>query len=324
MPRLGFRVLGGKTGRRRLVDAAAAFAAYCACDPRAEVDREAYLSAFNYGEELRQHLQETSSTRGYDGPCWSPWIWFDIDREDDLQGALADARRLAAGILQRYPALDEEDLLLFVSGGKGFHLGLPTSWGPALTLTFHRTARRFAEALAAAAGVQIDTGVYDKVRLFRAPNSRHPKTGLHKRRLSFGELMHLDAGRIVELAKAPGPFEPPFAAVNDQAAADWAAAVQAVEREAEAMSHRRTGADGTPRLNRATLDFIRDGADQGDRHRLLFSAAANLAEWGCPAALAHALLTEVGLDCGLSPAEVRRQIECGLQHGASQGGNGHA
>jgi hypothetical protein len=321
MPRLGFRVLGSKTGRRRLVDATAAFVAYCACDPRAEVDCEAYLSAFTFGEELRQHLQETSSTRGYDGPCWSPWIWFDIDREDDLQGALADARRLAAGILQRYPALDEEDLLLFLSGGKGFHLGLPTSWGPPLTLTFHRTARRFAEALAAAAGVQIDTGVYDKVRLFRAPNSRHPKTGLHKRHLSFGALMHLDAGRIVELAKAPEPFEPPSAAVNDQAAADWEAAVQAVEREAEAMSQRRTIADGTARLNRATLEFIRDGADQGDRHRLLFSAAANLGELDCPPVLAHALLTEAALDSGLSPADVRRQIECGLHHNRKETGS---
>lgn len=82
--------------------------------------------------------------------------------------------------------------------------------------------------------------------------------------------------------------------------------------------------NGTPRLNRATLDFIRDGADQGDRHRLLFSAAANLAELGCPSALAHALLTEGALDSGLPPAEVRRQIECGLKHATGQGGNGHA
>jgi hypothetical protein len=67
-------------------------------------------------------------------------------------------------------------------------------------------------------------------------------------------------------------------------------------------------------LNRQTLDFIRDGANVGDRHRLLFSASANLAEFGCPPALAHALLTEPALDCGLSPSEVRRQIDCGLSH----------
>src|SRR5262249_54686656 len=91
----GVRVLGSKAAPRRLVDAAAAFLAYCECDPRAEIDREAYLSAFTYGEEFRRHLQETGSTRDYGGPCWAPWLWFDIDRQDDLESALGDARRLA-------------------------------------------------------------------------------------------------------------------------------------------------------------------------------------------------------------------------------------
>src|SRR5262249_34410021 len=157
------------------------------------------------------------------------------------------------------------------------------------SVSFHRVARYFAEALAAAAGVSIDTGVYDKVRLFRAPNSRHPKTGLHKRRLSLDELLHLTPERIRQLAAVPRPFDlPAVTATDERAAADWQAALQAVEREAEGKAQRRAAvADGAPRLNRATLAFIRDGADQGDRHRHLFSAAANLAEFGCPPALAH-------------------------------------
>ena len=78
--------------------------------------------------------------------------------------------------------------------------------------------------------------------------------------------------------------------------------------------------DRSARLNRATLDFIANGAGTGDRHRLLFSAAANLAEFGCPVELAHELLTEAALDSGLSPSETRRQIDCGLNH--SRKGNG--
>jgi hypothetical protein len=301
---------------RRPVDAGAALAAYAACDPQAKVEREAYLSAFVFGDDFRRHLKETGSSKGYDGPCWAPWLWFDIDGEGDLDAALRDARRLAAGILQRYPAMDEGDLLLFFSGSKGAHVGLPVTWGPAPSVTFHRVARRLAEGLAAAAGASIDTGVYDKVRLFRAPNSRHPKTGLHKRRLTFDELMHLSADRVRQFAAAPEPFAlPAVTAADVRAVADWQAAEAAVASEAEVKAQRRAAvADGTPRLNRATLDFVRDGADQGDRHRLLFSAAANLAEFGCPPALAHALLTEAALDSGLPPADARRQIECGLAH----------
>jgi hypothetical protein len=323
-PRLGFRVLGPATSRRRLIDFDAAFAAYAECASDAEVGRESYLSAFTYGEEFRRHLTDIGSTKGYGGPCSTPVLWFDLDGED-LDAVLSDARRLAQGILYRYRTLDDDNLLLFFSGSKGTHIGLPVTWGPTPSVCFHRTARRFAEALAATFGVSIDMGVYDKVRLFRAPNSRHPKTGLHKRRLTLDELLHLDAARVRQLAAAPEPFALPVVTVADpQAAADWHTALQAVEKEAEGTSERRAAlANGAAQLNRNTLDFIRDGADQGDRHRLLFSAAANLAEFGCPSALAHALLTEAALDSGLPPAEVRRQIECGLKH-ATGGSNGHA
>ncbi len=79
----------------------------------------------------------------------------------------------------------------------------------------------------------IDAGVYDRVRAFRAPNSRHPKTGLHKRRLSFDELLGpLDV--ILELAKTPAPFDvPTVTKTSDQAAADWQAAAALVTEKAK-------------------------------------------------------------------------------------------
>jgi hypothetical protein len=324
MPRLGFRIVGRLTSRRRLVDLDSAFAGYADCDSRAEVNREAYLSAFAYTGEFRQHLAAIGSTKDYGGSCWAPWLWWDLDG-DDLDTTLADARRLALGILHRYRTLDDDALLLFFSGSKGAHVGLPVTWEPRPSGTFHRTARRFAEALAAEAGVSIDSGVYDKVRPFRAPNSRHPKTGLHKRRLTLDELVHLDAGRIRQLAGAPEPFALPVLAVADpQTVADWQASLQATAKEAEVKAERLAALmNGEPQLNRQTLDFIRDGAEVGDRHRMLFSSAANLGEFGCPPALAHALLTEAALDSGLSPEDVRRQIECGLKHATPQGSNSH-
>ncbi len=315
-PRLGFRVMGNVEGTRRLVDAGAALAAHAAADPKAEVEKESYLSAFWFADDFREHLEATSSSKGYDGVCWSPWLWWDIDRKDDLDRALQDARALASRLLDRYSDLDADDLLLFFSGAKGFHVGLPTFWAPAPSVTFHRTARLFAEALAANAGVSIDSGVYDKVRLFRAPNSKHPRTGLHKRRLSLDELLHLSADHIRQLASEPAPFDLPTVNVScDRAAADWQEAEAAVAKEAEVKATRRQSVNnGEPTLNRTTLDFIRDGAEQNNRHRLLFSAAANLAEFRCPPALAHALLTAAALDSGLTPADTRRQIECGLAH----------
>ena len=104
--------------------------------------------------------------------------------------------RLHGHWLERY-GIDGDALLIFFSGSKGYHVGLPSSlWEAEPSADFHRVARQFAEQLAAVVGVAIDTSVYDRVRAFRAPNSRHPKTGLHKRRLEFGELLPPKPGWI--------------------------------------------------------------------------------------------------------------------------------
>lgn len=319
----GFRVLGDALETRRLADAAVAFSAHACDDPKAETHRECYLSAFQFGDDFKAYLETHDTTKGFDGLCWARWLWFDLDRPN-LEDALKDVRRLAAFIVERY-GLDGDELLAFFSGSKGFHLGLPLSLCGTLLPSgdFNRVAKRLAEGLAGLAAVTIDTGVFDKVRLFRAPNSTHPKTGLRKRRLTFSELLGLKVDRIVEFAREPLAFDvPDDPEANDQARVDWLEAADDLKRKQTATLERRsrTGGTGSGRLNRSTFDFIRDGALSGDRHRALFAAAANLAEFGCPAALAHELLTEAALDSGLSPSEVRRQIDCGLAHGAKSDG----
>lgn len=311
----GFRVLDDATETRRLVNAAAAFSAHAADDPKAETHRTCYLSAFQYGDDFRGYLETHDTTKSFDGLCGGRWLWFDIDRSD-IGNALDDVRRLVASLADQY-GLDGDELLLFFSGSKGFHVGLPLSLcgAPASSRAFNRICRRLAERLAERSGVTIDTQVYDKVRLFRAPNSTHQKTGLRKLRLTYDELLNLKVERIVELAREPQVFEvPDYPPVNETARQDWQHAVEDLQRRTVAAAERREESSGSIRLNRATLTFIREGALQGDRHRALFAAAANLSEFGCPQELAHELLTEAGLDSGLPPGEVRRQIKCGLAH----------
>ena len=319
----GFRIVGTVEARRRLVDAGRALLAYAASDDRAELHREAYLSAFQFEDDFRAQLERTGSTRGFQGVCWSPFLWFDLDNDSNLDAVLQDARALASLLLDRYATLADEDLLIFFSGSKGFHVGLPTSlWQPPPSPLFNHIMRRMAEQVAALARVRIDTSVYDKVRAFRAPNSRHPRTGLHKRRVFFDALLRLSVEGIKLLAERPDIFElPEVHGTDGQALVDWQECERIVEEEAKGRARlRAAAADGSRRLNRLTLDFIRDGADLGDRHRLLFSAAANLAEFACSFELAYALLAESALDSGLPPSEVRRQIECGLAHGTQQKG----
>jgi hypothetical protein len=320
----GFRVAGHRAGRRRLVDWRAAFAGYAACDPAAQLDREAYLSHFVFGADFADYLERNGSEGGYSGPCGADVIHWDIDRADDLDAALSDARRLAARILYRYRELDDDDLLIFPSGAKGFHIGVPTAlWGPMPSTHFHDVARRFCQAHAERAGVAIDMKIYSRTRLLRAANSRHARTGLYKRRLALDELMNLSVAGNLDLAREPMPFAVPTpSTLSPIAAADWADAAVAVERRA--VERRVTYRDGSHRLTKTTLAFIREGAVEGERAVAVFRAAANLAEMGCPDALAHALLTDAALDSGLMPSETRRQIDCGLAHARQQEEGGDA
>lgn len=313
---LGFRVVGHAGETRRIVDHAAAFAAHAECDPRAELDKQSFISIFHFPADLRNHFNAEGSERGYNGPCGADWLWWDVDRPDDLPAALGDSKRLCGAILDRWRELDDDDLLIFLSGGKGCHVGVPLAHRPEPSPTFNLVARRLCETIAEAAGVVVDAAIYSKTRLFRAPNSRHSKTGLHKRRLSLAELYHLKTAAIVDMARQPAPFDIPAGPTScPRLLDDWTLASQAAETRV--VERKRFVADG-PRLQRATLEFIHEGAADGERELRCFRAAANLAEFGCPPALAFALLEEPARDSGLSPSEVRKAIDGGLAHAGKQ------
>jgi hypothetical protein len=316
----GFRIVGPCTGDRRRVDAATAFRAYCQCDARANVEAEAYLSAFQFAGDFAEHLARTGSPAGFNGSTWAPFVWLDVDRDEPAGGvarALDDTRRLVDTLDERF-GVRRDVLVPFVSGGKGMHLGIPTAlWMPPASADFHAVARQFAETIAAAAGVAVDVCVFDRVRAFRAPNSRHPRTGLHKRFVPVEILDAVTVDGVLGMARTPAPFDPPSTDGVDSAdmlVAVWDAAGRAVAGASAAAEQRRVEiakGDRAVTLNRKTRAFLNGEVEVGERHPRLYSAAANLAELGCPLPAVRALLTEPALDAGLPPKDVARQIECG-------------
>lgn len=313
-----FRIVGPCSGERRRVHGPTALTAYRCCDPRADVDREAYLSGFWFGADFAEHLSGTGSPAGFTGEAWSPSLTFDIDREGDVEAALTDARKLVAAMLDSY-AVPFEAVTVFWSGYKGLAIDLATAlWRPRAAVDFPAIAREFCESIARAAGVAIDPAVYGKVQPLRAPNSRHPKSGLYKRRVEIEVLDVITPRGIRDLARAPAPFDPPNLAdipSADFLAAHWDAARRVVESRAADAERRRAeiaSGDRIATVNRRTRDFLACEIDEGDRHRLLFSAARNLAEIGCPLRAVRELLTKPAIDSGLTPRDVERGIRCGF------------
>jgi len=316
---VGAFVLGAPTSPRALVRHGDLLAAYA--DGAIDDEREAYLSHFAFGPEMETHYAaHRNSVAGFAGSCWCRWLVLDIDR-GDLGDALADARRLVAFLHERYPEL-EGDLAIWFSGSKGFHVAVELAHNPPPAVDFQRTARTLAEALAARGGVRIDTSVYDVAHIIRLPNTRHPRTGLFKRRIDTEALFALDIDGIRrQAAHAAGDGMPAVRTPPAQLAADW--------RDAEAMARRQHEARVATRCDSGTinarapryfLDLLRFGVHEGERHQTLFRCAAWLTEQGAPPSLCSALLTEPGRDVGLSPRDVDRQIACGIEHARKQCG----
>ena len=314
---VGAYVLGAPTAPRALVRHEDLLQAYA--NGAVDDDREAYLSHFVFGSEMRDHYRASrNSVAGYAGPCWARFVVLDIDRPD-IGAALADVRRLVQEIDRRYPEC-EGDVPVFFSGSKGFHVLVELAHKPPPAVGFNAVARTFAEAIAARAGVEIDRGIYDVNHLIRLPNTRHPRSGLFRRRISEEALMVLDPEGILESARYPDESGiPTIERKADAIAADWVEAERETARQAEArVAIRRDRGQADERAPRYLLDLPRFGVGEGERHATLFRAAAWLTEQGAPPSLAHALLFEAGCDVGLSPADAARQIACGISHAARQ------
>lgn len=287
---------------------------------RGEV-REAYLSHFAFGPDLRAYYRANrNSVAGFGGRCWCRRVVLDIDRPGDLPAALADARRVVAAIHQRYPEL-EGAVPVWFTGCKGFAVEVELAHNPPPAAGFHHAARAFAEALADRAGVRVDTAIYDLNHLIRLPNTRHPKTGLFKRRVDADALFRLTADGVLAHARHPaGEGVPAATGPVPQLEADWDEAVRAAAR-GRAVTARSAGRSPSPpdaRAPRYFLDLLRFGVPEGERHKALFGSAAWLAEQGAPPHLCHAILTEPGCDLGLAPRDVARQIDCGVAHAGRQ------
>jgi hypothetical protein len=149
---------------------------------------------------------------------------------------------------------------------------------------------------------------------------------LHKIRVGLDTLLVSTAESIVRRSVEPVAFDVPAPAPSPSLAAAWEMAARVVCRQVEERRERRAGsADRAVSVNALTRQLIVEPAavEVGERHRRLFSAAANLAELDRDD-LILALLTEPGLDTGLPPREVERQIRTGIVHARRQRGEGGA
>lgn len=317
--RYGVIVRGAPSAARKVCVWDSAFSAYLGGE--VDSDGEAYLSAFCYPKAFLDHVR-AHGFAGYTGPVYARYIPFDFDSADDPLAAIEHAQRFLCW-LEGAASAELGAVIATFSGSKGAHLRLPVSdLGAEPSPDFPKVAKAFAALLGRDAGVKfLDTAIYDAARIFRLPNTRHPKTGRLCVPFSGGEFSRMKPDAV--LAAGAGdrrdavPGIDAGATWSDWTLRDyWSRAADYVKRKAAAAP---ASASDREALNRSTLDFIRDGAGNGARHNRLFQAAANLGEFGADERLARALLSEAARDTGLPMAEIEKTIADGVRHGRGGG-----
>lgn len=172
-----------------------------------ERNYDAYASAFQFDKSVLEYVKIAGGIKGFGeeagtGKVYAEIMWMDIDNKNLIE-AQTTAQQLVANLNKKYEVY-ADDLMIFFSGNKGFHIGIHNKLFDKLIFNggYDLHDRIKMMAIEIAGDLVIDTRIYNKNRIFRIPNSMNMKSGLYKIPISYEEL----CGSIVDiktLAKNP-------------------------------------------------------------------------------------------------------------------------
>ena len=137
-------------------------------------------------------------------------LYIDLDYDLNSDEAFEVVRKDALKVLSYMRVIFRipyEDINIYFSGSKGIHIIIPKEvLGIQPMKDLNRIYKLLVEDIVKLNNANtIDLKIYDRKRLFRLVNSRHPKTGLYKIQLSYTELKEFTFEQIKDLAKSPRP-----------------------------------------------------------------------------------------------------------------------
>lgn len=147
---------------------------------------------------LKPGVKGDGAVRGITG-VKSNCLVIDLDGED-LDIVALDARMITNLLMDTYN-ISPENFNICFTGSKGFAIEI------FLDKEYTGRELKHAAEVLTTGNASWDSSLYDDNQLIRIPGTRHPKTGLHKTTLSYGELQNLTIDQIKEKAKTPGSVD---------------------------------------------------------------------------------------------------------------------
>lgn len=198
------------------------------------------------------------------------YIDFDVtDIDIDFYQIRTDAVRTISALKAIF-GIEKDSIQIFFSGNKGIHFVIPAEvLGVQPHAELNMVFKKIAEDMNKLVKHQtIDTQIYDKVRLFRIPNSFHPKSGLYKVPITLEELQNSTLEDLKELAKKPRAPLPVKRTYSTQANRIYQDYIKEWDNEKARINARKNKA-GTAKLSfmpPCIQHILSEGALEGKRN----------------------------------------------------------
>ena len=234
---------------------------------------DVYYCVYNYENEDIDHCKMLGS----------PYLDFDTDIEsEDAFDEVRKEVRMAMNYFVTYWKVPIGMIEVYFSGNKGFHLVIPYQVlglkpDAELNMKFKQVAQLVIKQCNAK---HIDTGIYDRKRLFRIPNTINAKSGLYKVPMTYEQLETMNLDDVIEWASIPRdfPFETP--ALSLKSAMHYKAMFKKkpVEKKKKAFQIPQK----RKRLLPCVVEILKNGAEKGQRNNTTVALASSLMQSGIP------------------------------------------
>ena len=166
---------------------------------------ECYISHYPFDKSIIDYVKINGSIKNHKGKHFCPYILIDIDNETDLKESKSRALEVVTRLQSEYD-LSPDDLSLYFSGNKGFHIviNLNSFGSPEPHESMGELMKLAVKELCG--DIIFDTVIYENHRLIRVENSLNAKSELYKIQLSYDELFTMSVDEIKTMAKRPRTF----------------------------------------------------------------------------------------------------------------------
>ena len=252
---------------------------------------------------------------------------FSISTEADYQNVKLDVL-LAVAWLKENLQVPEEQIQLYFSGSKGFHLTIqPVVFNLEAHPNLNEKYKRLTDCISLNTPYHtMDRRIYDRRRLFRVPNSINSKTGLFKVPLSLQELRSHNFASLQAHAAEQRDTAWPEPALSEDMAAAWRRFLQWTDNKPVVVAREKKvlcAGEVRPLLP-CVETALEQGVGEGGRNNMAVALASSLCQAGYsrPIALDTLLEWNDSNEPPLSEREIRTTLGSAFTMGSAERGYG--